>query len=175
MSFDGEQRIVIVRTKDEDAAASRARAGLRRIGDAPLLESPRTIGLRYEFGYGRTTPVGFAQLDAIVKLPWRRVASGAKDVDIRVLQAGALEAAAGVVDDLRKKPRTLARLIARTCKGGDESAYVSLKASVTAPDPDDADTDTARLAQIFMQLRRAIHRALKQDQNVAVAILVQGY
>jgi len=174
MSFDGEQRIVIARSSDEDHLARRVRPILKWKEGR---EATRVVTLLYVFGFGETRPVGFKQLDALVKLPWRKESGGSPSSEIRVLPSAAIAETRKILDDLRSKPRALSKRIATITAEPEthESVYEILKSDPRHVDVDDTDCTSARLAQFFMQLRRAAKRAALVGEAIGVGIKVEGF
>jgi hypothetical protein len=174
MSFDGEQRIVIARSIDEDRLARRVR---------PILKwkegrvAARIVTLHYVFGFGETRPIGFEHLDAVVKLPWRRESSSGPGTEIRVLPSVAIKESKRVLDELRSRPRGLSNRIAAATKEPKthEAVYAILKSDPRSVDVDDADFTAARLAQFFMQLRRATKRAALAGEAIGVGMRIAKF
>ncbi len=176
MSFDGEQRVAIVRTMDEHEVEDAVLAFLPKIDRPLVVAGKRALGLQYVFGFGETHPVGFDLLADIVDLPWTTVRSDMTEAEIRALPVGAITQACEALDTLRARPLSLARRIAEACQESDRgAAYAMLKSEPREPDPEAAETTGARVAQVFMQLRRAVKIARTRQLAVGIAILIEGY
>ena len=176
MSYDGEQRIVLVRSADDDALQERVRAVLKwragRVG-------ARAVVLGWIFGFGETQPIGFRELDRVVDLGWSDRKLIGTETEIRILGEAEARSARAILDELKKKPIALAKKIAESTEEDRVDHADVLEVLRGDPNPkeldlEDARTSSMRVAHFFMQLRRITRFADKAGESVAVAVRVRG-
>lgn len=172
MSFDGDQRIAIVRSNDEESLSWRTR---KLLSQKKIRTTTRSVVLAYAFGFGPTRAIEFKHLDAVVKLPWQRMASSGNKTEMRQLSVAKIAEAQKALDELRSRPRRLSRKIAAATEDDDshDAVYAVLKSDPRDLDVGDVEPSAARLAQFFMQLRRCVRRASAKGDAVGVGIRVE--
>jgi hypothetical protein len=176
MSFDGRQRIAIVRAPDESAVEERVLEIFEELDDS-IAHGSKGIGLGYTFGFGETHPVEIEHLEAVIALPWIKVETDANEAELRALPNKVMQKAVDALEMIRKRPKTVLRRIA-TCleeDEPDEAAAAILESDPKEPEPAEAVTTASRIAQILMQLRRHARVALNKEQALGIAILIEPH